>query len=98
MVGEIYHVRGICSIKMKTNPFCKQLLFFSLAAVSLLTAYCRSFAVEAAGTNQYWGVQLPKGTNDFGGKILDRYGVPFAAGTLPFSSNGLALVDIDGRA
>ncbi len=95
-MGEIYHARGTCSIKMKINLINKRLIICSLAAVSLVAACCQSFAGDTP--NQYWGVQLPKGTNDFGGKTLDRYGVPFAAGTLSFTSNGLAQIDIDGRA
>ncbi len=96
-MGEIYYARVTFSIKMKTHLSYKQLAFFSVAAV-LLFVCCQSFAGDTAGTNQYWGIRLSKGTNDFGGKVLDRYGVPFAAGTLPFSSNGVARVDIDGRA
>jgi hypothetical protein len=94
MVGEIYPARGTDSIKMKINL--KQLAFFSLTTISLLAACSQLFAGET--TNQYWGVQLPKGTNDFDGKTLDRYGIPFAAGTLAFTSNGVAHVNIDERA
>lgn len=97
-MDEVYNVRGTDSIKMKLNLIKKRLASFCLGAASLLIIEGVSLATFADETNSYWGVRLPKGTNDFGGKILDRYGVPFAAGTLAFNSNGLARVEIDNRA
>ena len=75
----------------------------SIAALALAMMVARSFPEtpshsETVTQGNFFALRLT--TNSGTGtrqKILDRYGVPFIAGTLALSSNGPAQVEVEGR-
>ncbi|HTV41150.1 MAG TPA: hypothetical protein VMF08_11285 [Candidatus Sulfotelmatobacter sp.] len=75
------------------KSFVGLLVILSLTA----TAFADGPNPPAAGEN-YLALPLAKNLKQTPEKkILDRYGVPFIEGTLPFKSNGSARVDVGGR-
>src|SRR5215472_12041538 len=79
------------------------LVILIVAAIGLATTVTRSFAEEAfqgehAGQGNFFALRLATGAEAATRqKILDRYGVPFIAGTLAISSNSPARVEVGGR-
>ena len=64
--------------------------------VVLAVLFSSAVAFAADGEN-YLALPLPKNSGQASGqKVLDRYGVPFLAGTLALSSNGPARVEVGG--
>jgi hypothetical protein len=68
---------------------------FAFWAVWLSTV--SAFAESTNETNAGWGIPLAAG-KAAGGTTINRYGVPFVAGTLAYQSNGLVRVKVGGQA
>jgi hypothetical protein len=69
--------------------------FFALAI--LLSAGTSSSSAESAGeSNSFWGIPLSGGQTSKA-QSINRYGVPFIQGTLPFHNNRFARVDVGAR-
>jgi hypothetical protein len=77
---------------MKLNFFCKYLCLSAFGGMLLFSA--PSWAQSDKQTNAYWAISISP-TN---GPIINRYGVPFIEGTLPFHGKSPARVKIGGAA
>ena len=81
----------------------KCLVILIIAVVGMMTMPGRSFAGESAqpegdAQGHFYALRLAKEAGaGTGQKILDRYGVPFIAGTLALSSNTPAQIEVGGR-
>jgi hypothetical protein len=80
---------------MKSNFSRKCVAIFPLWALLLLAV--SSFADSANEAKSYWAIPL-SGAHSTNALVINRYGVPFVEGPLPFHGKNPAQVEIGGRA